>query len=385
MRSNSVFPLAPLSSGSLQEPGAPADPSSPFGSNSAVSIAVRAQPATAAFPLGGKRWRLVVIAAALIVASVVLSSCSATGGRPRDNAGSGGGGGGVNTPRYTVAMVSHGAPGDTFWDLVRAGAEDAAKKNNLELRYSSSPQAPDQANLVRNAIDSKVDGLALTMPTPEALGPVAKRAVDEGTPTVGLNSGMDHYSRYGLSTFFGQDEKVAGEQAGQRLGKDGARKVLCVIHEQGNPSQEARCGGIKKGLSGKGEVENIYVNGMDLTNVQSTVQAKLAQDKDIDWVMGLVAPVALATVKSAKAAGSEAKIATFDTNAELVTAIKKGEVQWAVDQQPYLQGYMAIDALWLAKRNGSTVGGGQAVLTGPSFVDNSNVDKIADAAKKGLR
>ena len=89
-------------------------------------------------------------------------------------------------------------------------------------------------------------------------------------------------------------------------------------------------------------------------------------------------------MKSAKAADSNAKISTFDTNAELVTAIKKGEIQWAVDQQPYLQGYMAIDALWLAKRNGSTVGGGQSVLT-PSFVDNSNVDTIADAAKKGLR
>lgn len=366
MRPQSVFSQSPLAATNRPERAFATQP---------VNL-----PATFAAP----HVRLVAIIAALIVASILLSSCSATGGRPRDN-GASGGGGGVDTPRYTVAMVSHGAPGDTFWDLVRAGAEDAAKKNNLELRYSSSPQAPDQANLVRNAIDSKVDGLALTMPTPEALGPAAKRAVDAGIPTVALNSGMDNYSRYGVSAFFGQDEKVAGEQAGERLAKDGAKKVLCVIHEQGNPSQEARCGGIKKGLSGKGDVGNLYVNGQDLTSVQSTVQAKLAQDKNIDWVMGLVAPVALTAVKSAKSAGSNAKISTFDTNAELVTAIKKGDIQWAVDQQPYLQGYMAIDALWLAKRNGSTVGGGQAVLTGPSFVDNTNVDTIADAAKKGLR
>ena len=98
----------------------------------------------------------------IICTGAALAACSETGGRPRGGA-SGDGGGGVDTPRYTVAMVSHGAPGDTFWDLVRAGAEDAAKKNNLELRYSSSPQAPDQANLVQNAIDSNVDGLALTM------------------------------------------------------------------------------------------------------------------------------------------------------------------------------------------------------------------------------
>ncbi len=319
----------------------------------------------------------------VICTGAALAACSATGGRPRGGA-SGGGGGGVDTPRYTVAMVSHGAPGDTFWDLVRAGAEDAAKKNNLELRYSSSPQAPDQANLVQNAIDSNVDGLALTMPTPEALGPVAKRAAKADIPVVGLNSGMEHYKKYDVSAFFGQDESVAGERAGERLAKDGAKKVLCVIHEQGNPSQESRCAGIKKGLGG-GSVENLYVNGMDLTSVQSTVQAKLAQQKDIDWVMGLVAPVALTAVQAKEQAGSEAKISTFDTNAELVAAIKKGTIEWAVDQQPYLQGYMAIDALWLAKRNGSTVGGGQPVLTGPSFVDKSNVDTIADAAKEGLR
>lgn len=319
----------------------------------------------------------------VICTGAALAACSATGGRPRGGA-SGGGGGGVDTPRYTVAMVSHGAPGDTFWDLVRAGAEDAAKKNNLELRYSSSPQAPDQANLVQNAIDSNVDGLALTMPTPEALGPVAKRAAKAGIPAVGLNSGMEHYKKYDVSAFFGQDESVAGERAGERLAKDGAKKVLCVIHEQGNPSQESRCAGIKKGLGG-GSVENLYVNGMDLTSVQSTVQAKLAQQKDIDWVMGLVAPVALTAAQAKEQAGSEAKISTFDTNAELVAAIKKGTIEWAVDQQPYLQGYMAIDALWLAKRNGSTVGGGQPVLTGPSFVDKSNVDTIADAAKEGLR
>lgn len=340
------------------------------------------------------RSRFIRAIQALLVAVIVfgtagtLAACSSTGGRPRDTGGNGSGGGGVDTPRYTVAMVSHGAPGDTFWDLVRAGAEDAAKKDNIDLRYSSSPQAPDQANLVQNAIDSKVDGLAVTMPTPEAIGPVAQKAVKAGIPVVGLNSGMDYYKKYGLSSFFGQDESVAGQQAGERLGKDGAKKVLCVIHEQGNPSQEARCGGIKKGLqesNPSASVENLYVNGMDLTSVQSTVQAKLAQDRSIDWIMGLVAPVALTAVKAKEAAGSDAKVATFDTDAELVKAIKDGSIQWAVDQQPYLQGYLAVDAIWLAKRNGSVIGGGKPVLTGPSFVDKSNVAKIEDAAKEGLR
>lgn len=323
--------------------------------------------------------------AAAIAAAVGLSAagCSATGGAPRDSA-TGGTAGGVDTPRYVVAMVTHGAPGDTFWDLVRKGAEDAAKKDNIELRYSSDPQAPNQANLVRSAVDSKVDGIAVTMPNPEAIGSAAQNAVDAGIPTVGLNAGMDDYARYGMSGFFGQDETVAGTAAGERLKDEGKKKVLCVIHEQGNSSQEARCDGVKKGLGG-GIVELLYVNGQDLTSVQSTISSKLSQDSSFDTVFALQAPVAMRATESVAQSGSQAQVVTFDTNSELVDAIADGRVAWAVDQQPYLQGYLAVDSLWVAKRNGGTFGGGQPVFTGPSFVDKSNVDTIAEAAKAGLR
>lgn len=289
----------------------------------------------------------------------------------------------MDTPRYTVAMITHGAPGDTFWDLVRKGAEDAARKNNIELRYSSDPEAPNQANLVQNAIDSRVDGIAVTLPNADAIGPVARKAADKKIPIVALNAGMDAYQKYNISAFFGQEEKVAGTLAGERLAKDGARHALCVIHEQGNSSQEARCAGVKQGMGGN--VETLYVNGKDLTSVQSTVQAKLSQDKSIDWVMGLQAPVAMTSAEAVKNAGSAAKVATFDTNAQLVDAISSGAIAWAVDQQPYMQGYLAVDSIWLAHRNGSTMGGGRPVYTGPSFVDSSNVEAISEAAKVGLR
>ena len=76
---------------------------------------------------------------------------------------------------------------------------------------------------------------------------------------------------------------------------------------------------------------------------------------------------------------------TFDTNPAVIEAISRGTIQWAVDQQPYLQGYLAVDSLWIAKRNGGTLGGGRPVYTGPSFVDASNVDKVEEAAKAGMR
>ncbi|WP_165241474.1 substrate-binding domain-containing protein [Corynebacterium lizhenjunii] len=317
-----------------------------------------------------------------VAALGLLAGCSSTGGAPTSE-GESNTAGGVDTERLVVSLISHGAPGDTYWDLVQKGAEDAARKSNIELRYSSSPQAPEQANLVQSAIDSGVDGIAVTLPNAKAIGPTAQKAVDAGIPTVGLNAGMDAYQEYGLTAFFGQEERVAGTQAGAKLKEAGAKHTLCVIHEQGNSSQEDRCAGVKEGSGG--EVELLYVNGQDLTSAQATLNAKLAQDSSIDWVMALQAPVALRAVDAIADAGSKAKVATFDTNAELVDAIENGTVAWAVDQQPYMQGYMAVDALWLAHRNGSTVGGGRPVYTGPSFVDKDNVSAVAEAAKEGLR
>jgi len=68
-----------------------------------------------------------------------------------------------------------------------------------------------------------------------------------------------------------------------------------------------------------------------------------------------------------------------------VAAIESGDVSWAIDQQPYLQGYSAIDSLWLYLNNRNIVGGGQAVLTGPAFIDDSNIDAIAEYAERGTR
>jgi simple sugar transport system substrate-binding protein len=289
----------------------------------------------------------------------------------------------ADTPRYTVAMVTHGPPGDTFWDLIRKGAETAAAKDNIDLKYSSQLQGPDQANLVQNAVDSKVDGLAVTLARPEALAPAVKAASDAGIPVVALNAGIGAWKAMGVKAYFGQDETVSGEAAGKRLASDGAKKVVCVIQDQGNIALESRCAGVATGFGGP--VENLNVNGTDMSSVKSTITAKLQQDPSIDYVMALGAPIALTAVDSAKEAGSTAKVATFDTNAALVDAVKTGTVQWAVDQQPFLQGYLAIDSMWLFLNNRNVIGGGSPTLTGPAFIDKTNIDAIAQYAKNGTR
>jgi len=319
------------------------------------------------------------VAAAAVIS--LLASCSSTGGKPQESGG-GMGGGTADTPRATIAMITHEVPGDSFWDLVRKGAETAAKKDNIELRYSNDPEAPNQANLVQTAVDSGVKGIAVTLAKPDAMSAAVRAAEAKGIPVVAFNAGLKDWQAMGVKEYFGQDGYIAGQQAGKRLQADGAKKVICVIQEQGHVDLEARCAGVKNTFPA---VEILNVNGKDMPSVESTITAKLQQDPSVDTVLALGAPFALAAVQSVKNAASKAKVATFDTNAALVDAIKNGDVQWAVDQQPFLQGYLSVDSLWLYLNNGNVIGGGQPTLTGPSFIDKSNVDAVAEYAKNGTR
>ncbi|MEV8540187.1 sugar ABC transporter substrate-binding protein [Streptomyces sp. NPDC051572] len=329
--------------------------------------------------------RMAPFVAVAAAAALTLAGCSSSsGGKKATEDSSGASAGKASTPRMTVALVTHQAPGDTFWDIVRKGAQAAADKDNIKLIYSADPNAGNQSNLVQNAIDQKVDGIAVTLAKPDALKDVIGKAKSANIPVVGLNSGLSDWKKLGLLEFFGQDETVAGEALGKRLNTEGAKKAVCVIQEQGNIGLTQRCDGVKKTFTGTTEVLN--VNGTDMPSVKSTITAKLTQDKAIDYVVTLGAPFAMTAVQSLSDAGSKAKVATFDLNSTLTGAIKKGTVQFAVDQQPYLQGYLAIDSLWLYKNNGNYSGGGeQPVLTGPAFVDKTNVDAVAKYAANGTR
>ena len=320
-------------------------------------------------------------AIALVAAGALLISACSGGGKPKsEDSGSSGGGGGNSG--YTFAMITHETPGDTFWDRIKAGANQAAKDTGSTLKYSADPDATKQAVLIQNAIDSHVDGIATTLVTPDALIPSVKKAVAAGIPVDSFNSGTDFFKQAGSLTHFASDELEAGKQAGLKAKAAGATKILCTIQQAGSVALEDRCKGVKDSFP---NTENLQVNGADDSAVTSAIQAKLSQDKDVNWVITLGAAQALDTIKAIKATNSKAKVGTFDLNIDAAQAVKDGLLQFCIDQQPYLQGYMAVTQLYLFKKNGNVLGGGGPVLTGPSFVDKTNIDKILPFVKANTR
>ncbi|THC49441.1 sugar ABC transporter substrate-binding protein [Streptomyces sp. A1499] len=320
------------------------------------------------------------------VLGVSLVGCSSTGGKRAEDARKASkdrGKAAVSTPRWTFGMVTHSGDGDTFWDIVQEGAEEAARKDNINFLYAHDDEAQQQAQLVDSYIDKKVDAIIVTLAKPDAMKGALARAKKAGIPVVTVNSGSAESKKFGALTHIGQDETIAGEAVGDELNKRGKKKALCILHEQGNVGHEQRCDGAKKTFDGK--MQNLYVTGTNMPDVQSSIEARLQTDKSIDAVVTLGAPFANAAVEAVEGAGTKTEVATFDLNEKVAAGLKNGDLGFAVDQQPFLQGYEAVDLLWLYKYNADVLGGGKPVLTGPQIVTKEQAGELEDYAKRGTR
>ena len=285
---------------------------------------------------------------------------------------------------YTIAVITHGE-GDTFWSVAKAGAEKAGEDMGVEVKYSESANDPQKhAQLIDSAVTEKVNGIATSVPNADALRDPLKKAADAGIPIITLNSGQGDSADLGAMTHVGQDEGVAGEAAGARLAESASGKLLCVVHEQGNSGLEERCAGAKKGFGG--DVENVQVKGVaDIATSVTELQSKLESDDAVTAILTLNPDIAVAARDAVAGASSDAKLATFDLSGDVVKSIKAGEIEFAVDQQQYLQGYLPVVALTLFNENANTVGGGLPVLTGPGFVDKANAETVEKLAEEGTR
>jgi simple sugar transport system substrate-binding protein len=284
----------------------------------------------------------------------------------------------------TIAVITHGE-GDSFWAVVKKGAEQAGKDLGVTVKYSESNNSPEeQAQLIEAAVTEEVDGIAVSAPDPDAIRDPVKTAVDAGIPVITINSGAEESADLGAITHVGQTETIAGEGAGAQLKEAGATKIICIIHEQANVGLNQRCEGAKKGFGG--EVENLQVAGIsDVSTTLTEIQSKLESDTSIDGVLALNPDIAVAARDAVAGAGSEATVGTFDLSGDVIKAIQDDEIAFAVDQQQYLQGYLPVVFLTLNKTNLNTVGGGLPVLTGPGFVTKDNAAEVEKLAQAGTR
>ena len=313
------------------------------------------------------------IAGLLAAGALTLSACSGTGKESDAEA----------DKDYTYAVVTHGSPGDAFWDRVKSGAERAGKDYGVNVEYSSDGDPAKQSQLIDGAVADKVDGIVVSMANPDGLESSVKKAVAAGIPVITINSGVDKFKDFGATTHIGQTETIAGEAVGERLKAEGQKNTICVIQEAGNVGLEERCKAVAETFGGK--AENLQVDGTDDNAVQATITSKLQSDKSIDTVLTLGGQYAIDAVGAVKDSGSSAKVATFDLSEDVIKEIEAGTILFAVDQQPYVQGFTGVTGLYLKSINGNDIGGGQPINSGPAFITKENAADVLKFAANGTR
>ena len=313
---------------------------------------------------------------------LTLAACTSSGGNGSQSTSTSAAGG-QGSYGYTFAVVTHGAIGDSFWDVVKKGVEQAGKDEGVKVTYQSDGDPQKQSQLIDAAVNEKVDGLVVSMANPDALKASIEKAIAAGIPVITINSGQAKSKEFGALAHVGQDEVIAGQGAGQKMKEAGVTHALCVIQEAGNIGLEQRCQGFAQGLGGK--VDNLQVENSNPSGAQATIKSKLQTDPSINGVLTLGPVIGGAAIQALADANSQAKLATFDLNGDVTKAIADGKMLFAVDQQQYVQGYLPIVMLTLYKANLNTIGGGQPVLTGPGYVTKDNAAQVQELSTAGTR
>ena len=281
-----------------------------------------------------------------------------------------------------VIVVSHGQANDPFWSVAKNGVDSACKDMKIKCKYTAPGtfDMVEMAKLIDNAVSQKPKGIVITLPDAAALGKSVKAAIAAGIPVVSMNSGSDDFAKLGISAHVGQTEFEAGVGGGQKMKAAGGKKALCVNHEVGNVALDRRCAGFKKGFGGSVE---ILGTSNDPTEIQKAVAAKLGGvDTILTLGAGLSGEAALKAIKSAGKTGS-IKLGTFDMSPGMLKAAAAGEVEFLIDQQQYLQGYLPIAIFAQYMRWGTMPAG--VVMTGPGFVTPDNASKVIKWAAQGYR
>jgi simple sugar transport system substrate-binding protein len=286
-------------------------------------------------------------------------------------------------------VVTHGQAADPFWSVVKNGVDAGARDMGVNVEY----QAPGRfdmvamSQLIDAAVASQPDGLVVSIPDANALGPSIRRAVDAGIPVISINSGSDVAQSLGVMTHIGQTEFEAGQGGGQQMAVAGVTHALCINQEVGNVALDLRCNGFKDAMQKAGAtVDVLAVDLANPTESQQRVQAAISADSSVDGILTLGPTGAAPTLAALQAMGKlgQIKLATFDLSPDVLQAINNGQMLFAIDQQQFEQGYLPIVLLKLYRSNLNTIAN-PVLMTGPGFVTRENASRVIQLSQAGTR
>jgi simple sugar transport system substrate-binding protein len=285
----------------------------------------------------------------------------------------------------TIIVVTHGTATNVFWAVAHNGVMQAGKDVNCTVEYRA-PEKYDMvgmAQMIDAAVAAKPDGSVVSIPDADALGKHIQAATKAGIPIISMNSGADASKKLGCLMHIGQEEYIAGKGAGERMKAMGVTKAAIINHEMGNVALDRRAKGFSDGFGGSVEVLAVK---MDFLECRDQIAAYLQRQPDTDGMMALGADGAEPALQAIDKMGKTGKIkfGTFDLCLAILQALSQKRMDFAIDQQQWLQGYLPVVFLANYVRYGA-LPASDSLLTGPAFVTPENARQVIDLSRKGIR
>jgi simple sugar transport system substrate-binding protein len=279
-------------------------------------------------------------------------------------------------------LVSHAPDSDSWWNTIKNAIRVAGEQMDVKVEYRNPPTGDlaDMARIIEQAVASNPTGLITSIADFDVLSGPIKKAVRKGIPVITINSGTHEQSKeLGALLHVGQPEYAAGKGAGTRAKSNGVAKFLCVNHYITNPASVERCQGYADGIGVKLGKQMID-SGIDPGEIKNKVIAYLRANPGTNGIITLGPNSAHPTIAALETMGLKGKIyfGTFDLSGEIAAAIKDDTIAFAIDQQPYLQGYLPVVILTNLARYG--VVPGNNINSGPGFVTKSNIEMVEKLA-----
>lgn len=303
-------------------------------------------------------------------------------------------------------LISHAPDSDSWWNTIKNAIKQADEDFNVQTDYRNPPNGDiaDMARLIEQAAARNYDGVITTIADYDVLKNSISKVTEKKIPLVTINSGTEEQSeKLGAIMHIGQPEYVAGKAAGEKAKAAGVKSFLCVNHFATNAVSFERCRGFADALGVDYKTSTID-SGQDPTEIQSKVSAYLRNHPNTGAVLTLGPVPAAATLKALQQMGLAGKVffCTFDFSDDIAKAIQAGTIQFAIDQQPYLQGYLPVAVLAIAKKDHTTDPaairkalqanpkfqarlqtyglepsyGPKNIRSGPGFITKANLDKV---------
>ena len=272
-------------------------------------------------------------------------------------------------------LISHAPDSDSWWNTIKNAIKIAGDQMgaSVEYRNPATGDLADMARIVEQSSAANPDGIIVTIADMDVLRDSITSAVDKGIPVITINSGTQKQSEeLGALMHVGQPEYDAGFGAGKKAAAKGVKSFLCVNHYITNPASVERCQGFADALGV--ELGNQMIDaGQDPAEIKNKVAAYLSVNKDTGAVLTLGPTSAHPTIAALEEIGRSGDIffGTFDISGEIAKGIKAGVIEFAIDQQPFLQGYMPVVILTNLSRYGVLPSG--HMNSGPGFVTKDNI------------